>query len=386
MVLANVEGMAKWLEDYQEKSFGLNRDLTGESGGLAEYFSDFHQEFHDFQRAASETELLADIKKSPVVFLGDFHNLRQSQKFAAELIEKLSFRDASFKVLAVEFVAPDQQRTLDAYQSGRMSEKTFLKKINFKDWNNFDHWNGYKAVLAMANKHHLKVFGIRVPSWDGDQDHKDKLLARNLEIIATIFPSDKMIIHIGDAHLAQSHLPEKMRVLSQFARKRTVTVLGNIPEVYFSALRKFKNFNLPNTLRIKDGVYHVMTAPVLTHLLSNIEYLEYAIGKNGAGNIWEEYDLTVEIVRRWAVLLEFKFDPQRLPEFNIGNFKEFRLKKVLEEMARSVFGLSDGEERFLYFCSKLFIPERRPVNVTELAGENMFYDFLQGRKPVIPKV
>src|SRR3989344_920225 len=130
-VLTNVGGMAKWLEDYQEKSFNLNKDLTGESRGLADYFSDFHREFNDFQRAAGEDELLDEVKKSPIVFLGDYHNLRQSQKFAAGLIEKLSFQEASAKVLAVEFVFSDQQETLEAYQSGEVSEKVFLKKMRF---------------------------------------------------------------------------------------------------------------------------------------------------------------------------------------------------------------------------------------------------------------
>ncbi len=382
-VLANVMGLAQWLEDYEEKNFGVSGDLTGENRDLAEYFFDFHREFDNFERAAEEAELLAEIKKSSVIFLGDFHNLRQSQKVAAELLEKIASQDSSSKTLAVEFVSSGNQRSLDQYQSGKLSEKLFLKKVHFKDWNDLHHWEGYKKVLAVAKKKGLKVFGIRICQKGLSQTERDQLLAQELRVVSGLSPTDKLIVQIGDAHLAPNHLPEKMRKLPEFEDKRmTWVIIENLSQVYFSALCRCDNFHLSPILKIKEGVYQVQPAPLLTQLLSNIEYLKYASGDDEAENIWVEGDLILEIFRRWAELSKLTFDPNRLPDFHIV-VKTFRLKKVLEELARAVFG---GSESFLYFCSKFFIPERQPENETEQAGEKMFLDFLKGKKPVIPKI
>ena len=128
-VLANVEGMAQWLTNYQQETFGVSGDLTGKNQDLTRYFSEFHGEFNDFERDSDEKELLSEIKKSPLIFLGDFHNLSQSQKFTAELIEKIASQDRLIKALAVEFIFSDGQKFLDQYQAGKISEAVFLKKI-----------------------------------------------------------------------------------------------------------------------------------------------------------------------------------------------------------------------------------------------------------------
>lgn len=386
-VLANVEGMVRWLEDYQHETFGVSGDLAGKDCDLANYLFDFHREFNDFERGADESELLSEIKKSPIVFLGDFHNLRQSQKLAAELIKKTASQDQASKTLAVEFISPDEQGALDDYQSGKISEKLFLQKVRFKDWADFEHWEGYKKILAEAKKKSIQVFGIRTNQKGLDQAERDKLFAQDLKSIADIFPAEKLIVHIGDAHLTSSHLPAKMLELSGFKSQKMIRVIiQNIPQIYFSALRWYENFHLPKILKIKKGVYQIRPAPLLTQILSNIENLEYAVGEDRTGNIWAEGDLVLEIVRRWTALLELTFDPECLPEVMAGDFKEFRLKKILEELARTVFGLPSGGESFLYFYSKFFIPERRPENETERAGEKMFIDFLKGGKPVIPRI
>jgi len=380
-VLNNIEGMARWLEDYQKRTFGVSGDWTGGDPDLSDYFFDFHSEFSDFERTSGETELLNEIRKSSLIFIGDFHNLRQSQKFTAELIEKITQDDRSGKILAVEFLSPGDQKAIDEYQSGRISEETFLKKVDFKSWNDPRHWQGYRKVLSAARKNGIKVFGIKTGRAK-NQAERDLLFALNLKNIAVFYPDDKIIINIGDAHLAENHLPAKMLALPEFHDRRMIRVLKNLPKIYFSALRRYENFRLPKILKIKNEVYHVMIAPMITQLLSNIENLEYRTGADKAEGVWTEGDLIMEIFQCWADLLKIKFDLDKLPEFHIENEKKFRLKKVLEELAGSVFG---GPESFRYFCSKLFIPERRPENVVERAGEKMFLDFLRGKQPVIPR-
>ena len=172
-VLGNLEEMVGWLEDYQKKTFGVSGDWTGGDRDLSDYFSDFYQEFNGFERSSDEAELLDEIHRSQIVFISDFNNLRQSQKFTAELISKFSGSGSCRRSLAVEFISPGHQKVLNAYQSGKIGQKVFLKKINFKSWNDPRHWEGYRKILLAARKNNIKVFGIKTEGRTKNQSERE---------------------------------------------------------------------------------------------------------------------------------------------------------------------------------------------------------------------
>ncbi len=433
-VLENVQGVVDWLDRYREELYGLEKNTTNKNAELAGYFSDFDEEFSKFERPAEESEIVNEARKSEIVFLGDYHNLRKSQEVSAEIFTEIASSSPNQPVLVVEFVASKDQKILDDFLAGQMEEEVFLKKVHFLGWDNTEHWPGYQKLLGAAKKFSAKVYGIRPAGKKQfrNQKEKDDSWAASLADIAQKNPKSRLFVHVGDVHLASAHLPGSLSEVDLLKNKRSVRVFQNLPQIYFSALRKYQDFQIPRALKVKNGVYNIFTAPIITKVVSDIENLEF-LERETELEVWSD-GLGREVVKRLCRILGIKEpaegeeDPGYIPESSVAGFpvfyfgkesnslekrlsekslatlkekgcvydfsqnavliRRFRLKRVVEELAKFAVG-PKGEKGDIsalqYFCSKLFVPERRPENTTEQRGEKIFVDFLNGKQPTFPR-
>lgn len=442
-ILGNLHEIVTWFEDYEATCFDLDIDIVDKDPELAKYFKDFYKEFANFKEPSETQKVETEAKDSDIVFLGDHHNLRRNQEFSAEFIEKVLRSQPSQAVLALEFISPKHQKTIDEFMSGQIDEELFLKKSHFLEWGDLEHWPGYRKILEAAKKLGVKVYGIRFEAEKGEQDLEDRFFAEKLAAISEKHPQAKLLIHIGNAHLASSHLPKALSQTGQFQNKKSVAILQNIRPLYFSALKRYKNFQIPKIVKVKDGTYNFITAPLITEVVSDIENLKQFMGEaEGEEDIWADV-MGAEIITRLRKMLDIGTDNKVIdskdypPSFffpvfysekegiarlkqlkgkmlddihrqylktleekgcvyipKVGkNFKNclvvkrFRLKRIIEELAKFVVD-AKGEKGDIsalqYFCSKLFIPERQPENPAEEKGEKIFTDFLNGKKPPLP--
>lgn len=445
LVLDNLRGTVKWLEDYRVKRFGIDENMASRNADLGRYFQNFHSEFESFEKPSEEQEILAEAKKAEIIFLGDYHNLRKSQEFAAEFLGKTQKNLSEPAVLAVEFVSPKNQKILDEFMAGVTSEDDFFRKIHFSDWDDPEHQVGYKKLLETARRLGIKVYGIKFSAKGKLQKERDLVFAESLQRIRTKNPKAKVFVHIGDVHLASAHLPETLSRLPEFKQQKTLKILQNVKSLYFSALKKYQDFEVPKAVKIKEGAYNFFTAPIITELVSDIENLKFLRGDAEGEDIWSD-GLAPEIIARLRGILGIKimekiakgvppsyFFPsfyseeesvgalaelkEELPEDVFRQYmktlnekgcvfipragsdpkkgflsnrviiKRFRLKRIIEELAKFVIdpkGEKGDISALQYFCSKLFIPERQPEDLKEVAGEKIFRDFLRGKSPTLP--
>ncbi len=448
-VLENLRETIKWFEDYEATSFGLDENIADKNLELVKYLKDFREEFANFEEPSEAQKVETEAKKSDIVFLGDHHNLRRNQEFSAEFIEKVAQSQPSQAVLALEFISPKYQETIEEFMSGQIDEELFLRKVHFSEWGNLEHWPGYKKMLETAQKFGIKVYGIRFVAENDEQDLEDKFFAEKLVAISEKHPQAKLFVHIGNAHLASGHLPKVLSQIDQFRNKKSVAILQNIRPLYFSALERYKNFQIPKVLKVKDGTYNFITAPLITEVISDIENLKQFMGQTeGEEDVWADV-MGTEIVTRLRKMIGVSTDEKVVdskdyppsiffPSFyseadskillkqlkeklptdvyeqylktleekgcvyipRVGKnskstrlkncliVKRFRLKRIIEELAKFVID-AKGEKGDIsalqYFCSKLFIPERQPENTTEEKGEKLFIDFLNGKQPPLPR-
>lgn len=448
LVLDNLRGTAKWLENYEATCFGIDENVVDKNPKLAEYLKEFQREFSSFEGPSEAQEVEAEAKKADIVFLGDHHNLRRNQEFSAKFIEKALEAESGEKVLVLEFIFPKYQKALEEFVSGETDEETFLKKSYFLEWTDADHWPGYRKILETARKSGIKVYGIRFNAKNATRDLGDKFFAEKLAGISKEHPQAKLFVHIGNAHLADGHLPKILSQTEQFQNKKRVVILQNIRPLYFSALERYENFEMPKVLKVKDGVYNFITAPLLTEVVSDIENLKQFTGvTEGEEDVWADV-LGAEIVSQLRKMTGIGVDDRVAdskdypPSFFFPSFysenesaallkqakeelssaiyaerlktldekgcvylaiprtdrdfsnpahtiviRKFRLKRIIEELAKFVIdpkGERGDISALQYFCSKLFIPERQPENPKEKAGEKMFKDFLKGKMPALP--
>jgi len=371
----------------------------------------------------------------------------------AEIIEKVSQTSDRPSVLAIEFVEHSKsgQKALDDYMSGKIGEEDFLKKIKFKKWDNPQHWPAYRHMLETAKKSGMRVCGINTDRKENGLHETDRKIASNLQRISRQNPGSRIFIHIGEDHLSENHLPDQLSMLDEFKQKKSTTIFQNLSSVYFDALKKYKNFHIPKSFKLNSekNTYNLITAPLITKLVADIEYLQLNEGDLDDVDFLTD-DTSYELVRRMVSVLNLKkrqdkydcvpsiyssepgieevleiFKKSKLAEIFAPYFeildqkgavyipkpeddrhklnaaliiKRFRLKKVLEELAKFITNpdkkvedfakLSPQQQKdmlsFQYLCSKVFIPERNPTTEEEENGEKMFIDFLNGKKIKMP--
>lgn len=214
----------------------LKKDILGiDRNGRRRYIREFHEEFSRFEAVASLDDLIIACYKADIVYIGDYHVLPASQAFAAWLIGEIAAR-ARKVVLCLEMVFARNQRTLDRFMSGEIDEADFLRAIRYdQDWG-YD-WASFGRLFQVARERGLPVFGIDSEPRSGFRHirRRDAHAAAHIVQVAERHPDARIVVVVGESHLARNHLPRKVQ--DQLKRvgmeKRGVIVLQNLEAIHW---------------------------------------------------------------------------------------------------------------------------------------------------------
>jgi uncharacterized iron-regulated protein len=199
------------------------------------YIRDFTTEFRRYTDLSSWDDLVLSCYKADLVYVGDYHALPSSQAFASRLLGEIASRSRKV-ILAVEMVYGRNQTLLDRWMAGRMSDEEFKRRIRYDlEWG-YD-WAGFRRIFEAARAYGVKVLGIDCPPRNGLRHiHKrDRYAATRLADVFERNPGAKVMVVIGESHLATGHLPTEVRSALQHRNleRRSVRVLQNLEEVYW---------------------------------------------------------------------------------------------------------------------------------------------------------
>ncbi len=235
------------IELYRQLENHVQLLLGKEGGELKNYREKFNKEFEKAWRTSSREQLVAEIGRSDIVLLADFHALQQSQKAQLRILKAV--KDQRPAVLAVEFFNQTHQKSVDRYLAGELTEKEFLSAVEWnKSWG-FP-WEHYRPLLRYAQKQKIAVYGINRQFSVASAENlrkRDDFAAYQILKIRKNHPDRRVFVIFGDLHLASSHLPKSLRKkLRRSDRPRVLTVFQNNEKIYCSKLtqRQFDSFFL----------------------------------------------------------------------------------------------------------------------------------------------
>lgn len=288
----------------------------GQSPALERYYREYMREFRRYQKVSSYGELHEALLDSDVVFIGDYHTLRQSQEVALRLLLR-ALADERPVVLALEMIHAGDQAALDAYMNGDLDEERFLRAIRYEHTWNFD-WRNYRPLFEAARHAGISVHGINhaVGERRGRFRQRDARIADSLASLVEARPEARMLVLIGDMHLAPKHLPraleERLEVLN-FPRRRLI-VYQNSDTLYWSLVRRGSELDT-QVVRLGRDRYCVMDVPPYVKLQSYLGW-ERAMERFDAEG-WEEAEeatgqtVLEHLVRQLSEFLE-------LPAADVG--------------------------------------------------------------------
>lgn len=334
----------------QKRIFLRNNDLIRSQAIVREknfekYEADYRRRVRDYERVSSLEELVEAVLENDVIYLGDYHTNRQSQRTLLRLLKALKPK-APMLALGVELVQHKHQRHLDDYLAENISEEMFLKRIQFrKNWY-FDLWPNFKPIFDFAAFHRLPVHAIE---WSlGGRAPLEKRDEKTAGIICDLFkdePDTKLIVFVGDLHVAPSHLPgrtqKKLRAAGM--KKNDLIIYQNSESIYW----KLAQDNVENhveIVQVSPREYCIINTPPIVWQQSYLNWLE----QEGDEIDYEDArDGLLELIRRIGEFLGLKVgeEIESLEVFTCGDLSF--LRRLYEDGAFSKKEISRIKKQIL---------------------------------------
>src|SRR5579883_410651 len=336
------------------------------------YIHEFNREFQAFESVCQPDEILRAANRANLVWIGDYHALGASQGYAVSLLKELVSSKKTV-ALAVEPVFARNQKILDAWMAGTISEQEFLDRVRYYEEWGCD-WQSYKTIFNTARELHIPVYGVDChPRNDMRSIGRCDLgVARRIARLMERHPEQTLVVLFGESHLASNHLPGRVRTILE--RKeipfKELMILQNVDALYW----KLEEAGLgeARAVRIRHDCYCVFNATPIEKYESFRQYLHKCIEEDSSG------DWTLVAQTLMEVMMDFlsmKKNDAVVSHMPVPD--EFRLAQAAEEFARRIHQACRGEldnpiereahdEFFVkvienglgYFCSKLLDSSR----------------------------
>lgn len=286
--------MAPWIRIRRELFEQLQRHvqllLGPETPDLRHYREEFEREFEVSWRPSDREQFLAEVMRSDIVLLGDFHALAQSQRSHLRVLKALP--KESQPLLAVEFLEARHQDLIDDYMTGEITEKQFLTSIEWeKNWG-FP-WENYRPLLRYAQKRGIPVFGLnrRFSERTGKSLRlRDDFAAGKIHELRKTYPGRSVFVIYGDMHLASRHLPkslEKSRPRREILR--ILSVFQNSERIYFRLLEREQEVAI-DVVRLSRDQFCLVSVPPWVKWQNYLLFLERHLDRGLSGDDFEYTD------------------------------------------------------------------------------------------------
>jgi uncharacterized iron-regulated protein len=324
------------IEDQREVVENLKNIIFGsDPDSQKKYIRDFTEEFTTFRKISSLDDLFISCYKSDLIYIGDYHALKESQLFAAKLIRRIAQRTKT-AILTLEMVYTRNQATLDSWMEGKISEEEFLQRIRYEEEWGYD-WEGFKAIFDAARDCNVKVFGVDSGPRGGLKHirRRDRFAAEKIVQLIHLYPEAKIIVLYGESHLAKNHLPRKVKekLKKNSVEKSEVVIVQNVDRLYWQF--KKRGLEYVDVVEVDDRKYCVFN----TSLIAKYESYRTTLEKwKGLGDD-DEIDLTPTIHNMIDSILKFL----EIDKYSYCLHKENGYREYLIDVYPEVYATNDKD-------------------------------------------
>src|SRR5690348_10399495 len=126
--------------------------------GRRKYLRDFNEAFHSYESVLQPEQLEKCLAEAATILVGDYHALPASQRFAAQVVEKLA-QGGRPVALALETIFARDQHIVNEWIQNEIDEKELRERIRFDlDWG-YD-WHPFYELLSRARAAGAKIYGL----------------------------------------------------------------------------------------------------------------------------------------------------------------------------------------------------------------------------------
>jgi len=186
----------------------IRSDAVVEEPGFLAYERRYRRYVASYEERVEREEVLAAIDKAEVIYVGDYHTNPQAQRTLLRLLKLVTARIPNIG-LALELVQDRYQAVLDRYLNNQISETSFLRRIQFKEYWYFDLWENFSPIFDFARFHRIPVYGVEsADAHDKGLQARDRAMGERIAQLLADNPDQKLFVFVGDLHIAPPLLRE----------------------------------------------------------------------------------------------------------------------------------------------------------------------------------
>jgi hypothetical protein len=322
-------------ENY-EKNLRQVKLSLGSNPAVARYGRDYHRYLKAYQGISNKGELLRRVIASDVVYHGDYHTLRHSQRSILAMLQEIAGRREI--ILCLEMFHGRDQKWVDMYMAGEVDEALFLKKIRYaRKW--AYNWNPWRHILSFCREHKIPVLGINREVEDPDRSliERDIYSAQIIGQAIIRHPGKLVYVVDGDYHISPNHLPKEVetRLAPLGVNPQRTLIYQNAENLYWKLAEERKEE--ADVLQISPDGFCLMNTVPATKLQSYLDWLEYAedgyfpVKGNWAELSGENYFSQLQgIIQNLDSLFQFRFPMESLDKLTVYSSRNLDFTEVIQ--------------------------------------------------------
>ncbi|PIU58229.1 MAG: hypothetical protein COS89_01465 [Deltaproteobacteria bacterium CG07_land_8_20_14_0_80_38_7] len=303
----------KELLNIQKKIYRYNQKVIESSivvnePGFSQYEERYRKNVRKYKRISSQNEMINSILKSNVVYIGDYHTCNQSQRSFLRILKSLISKKDKF-IIGLELIHEKFQDEIDGYFSNKISEKTFINRIKLKEHWVFDLWENFKPIFDFSKYHKIKIYGIDAADPYSCLLDRDKTTAKVLIEMIKKNPGKRVLVFIGDLHIALSHLPRQVKEIAKKEKIhiKDLVLFENSESIYWQLAEKGSD-DKTEVVQLIDGNYCRMHTPPVVCQQSYLNWLEHEEGEIDYDDAKSSF---LSFVNRISSFLRIKLGPEQ---------------------------------------------------------------------------
>lgn len=250
---------------------------------LIRYEREYYREFLTPIKQSSKSSLTAAILKSDIVYCGDFHSFRQSQKTLIRILRTtIPKRKGRPICIALECIPSKYQSELELFLGGEISLSLLRENISFEQNWAFP-WEHYAPLLSFAKENQLFLLAL-----NSDKNaeslslfERDLYSARIISQHVLSQPDQLVVALYGDLHVARKHLPKATNEIlrSNGIKPRVNIIFQNEPSVYWK-LAESQLVHKVEVVKLRSNTWCIVNSAPWVRLQAHFDWLEEDIDMN----------------------------------------------------------------------------------------------------------
>ncbi len=322
-------------ENYEKNLRQVKRSL-GSHPLVASYGREYHRYLKAYQNISSKADLLRRVLTCDVVYHGDYHTLRHSQRSILAMLQEVAGKRQI--VLCLEMFHGKDQKWVDLFMAGEIDEKAFLNKIRYaRKW--AYNWNPWRHILDFCRENKIPVLGINREVEDPEKSlvERDIFSAQVIGQALIRHPGALVYVVDGDYHISPNHLPREVenRLMTLGVTPQRTIIYQNAENLYWKLAQERKEE--ADVLQITSDSFCLMNTVPATKLQSYLDWLEYAeegyfpVRGNWAELSGENYFSHLQsIIQNLDSLFQFKFPMESMERLTVYSSRNLDFTEVIQ--------------------------------------------------------